>query len=53
MPALYRSGRQAEALDAYRGGRTTLIDDLGIEPGSWLRELSNVAILRQDSRSLR
>ena len=48
MLALYRSGRQAEALDAYHRARTTLIDDLGIEPGSWLRELE-AAMLRQDS----
>ena len=48
MLALYRSGRQAEALDAYRRARTTLVDELGIEPGSWLRELE-AAMLRQDS----
>jgi DNA-binding SARP family transcriptional activator len=33
MPALYRSGRQADALAAYRSARATLIDELGIEPG--------------------
>ena len=39
MLALYRSGRQAEALDAYRAARATLVEQLGIEPGSALRRL--------------
>ncbi|WP_329562993.1 tetratricopeptide repeat protein [Streptomyces uncialis] len=39
MVALYRSGRQAEALEAYRGGRQVLIDELGIEPGEELRRV--------------
>lgn len=47
MLALYRSGRQAEALAAYRGLRRTLDGDLGIHPGRALRELE-AAILRQD-----
>ena len=47
MLALYRSGRQAEALDAYRRLRRTLVDDLGLEPGQVLQELER-AILRQD-----
>jgi DNA-binding SARP family transcriptional activator len=47
MLALYRSGRQAEALDVYRRTRETLIDELGIEPGAELQELER-AILRQD-----
>jgi len=38
MLALYRSGRQAEALAAYRDARATL-DELGLEPGAGLREL--------------
>ena len=45
--ALYRSGRQAEALRAYRELRSTLIDQLGIEPGPELRELET-QILRQE-----
>jgi DNA-binding SARP family transcriptional activator len=47
MTALYRSGRQAEALDAYKDARRTLVDELGIEPGTALRELER-AILRQE-----
>ncbi|MEU6201814.1 BTAD domain-containing putative transcriptional regulator [Streptomyces sp. NPDC047061] len=39
MLALYRSGRQAEALAAYRTIRSTLVTELGIEPGTALREL--------------
>ena len=48
MLALYRAGRQADALDAYRRARRTLIEALGIEPGPTLRQLEQ-AILRQDS----
>ncbi|MGZ8695937.1 MAG: BTAD domain-containing putative transcriptional regulator [Gaiellaceae bacterium] len=47
MLALYRSGRQAEALDAYREARETLLEELGLEPSVELRELQ-AAILRQD-----
>jgi DNA-binding SARP family transcriptional activator/DNA-binding beta-propeller fold protein YncE len=47
MLALYRSGRQAEALDAYQEVRSELVTNLGIEPGPALRELEQ-AILRQD-----
>ncbi len=47
MLALYRSGRQAEALEVYRDTRRVLVDELGIEPGKELRELED-AILRQD-----
>ena len=45
--ALYRSGRQAEALEAYRRARTTLVEEAGIEPGVELRTLQE-AILAQD-----
>jgi DNA-binding SARP family transcriptional activator len=47
MLALYRSGRQAEALEAYRHGRQVFVEELGIEPGPALQELEG-AILRQD-----
>jgi DNA-binding SARP family transcriptional activator/ABC-type branched-subunit amino acid transport system substrate-binding protein len=39
MLALYRAGRQAEALDLFREGRRRLSDELGIEPGTDLQEL--------------
>ena len=47
MAALYRCGRQADALEVYREGRRSMHDELGIEPGPVLRELEQ-AILRQD-----
>jgi DNA-binding SARP family transcriptional activator/tetratricopeptide (TPR) repeat protein len=49
MLALYRSGRQGEALDAYRQTRRRLVAELGIEPGPDLRSLER-AILNQDPR---
>jgi DNA-binding SARP family transcriptional activator len=48
MLALYRAGRQADALDLYRRTREVFVDELGIEPGPALRELEQ-AVLRQDS----
>ena len=45
--ALYRAGRQAEALRAYSEARGRLVDELGIEPGRALRELQ-ARILAQD-----
>jgi DNA-binding SARP family transcriptional activator/streptogramin lyase len=47
MLALYRSGRQAEALEVYRKGRRLLADELGLEPGVELQQLER-AILSQD-----
>jgi DNA-binding SARP family transcriptional activator len=47
MLALYRSGRQADALAAYREARRALVDGLGIEPSRALQELE-ASILRQD-----
>jgi YVTN family beta-propeller protein len=46
MVALYRCGRQADALEAYQQARRALLDELGVEPGPGLRELQ-AAILRQ------
>ena len=47
MLALYRSGRQSEALEAYRVARESFVESLGIEPGPSLQELEK-AILQQD-----
>jgi DNA-binding SARP family transcriptional activator/pimeloyl-ACP methyl ester carboxylesterase len=47
MLALYRGGRQAEALEVYRETRHRLVDELGIEPGPALQQLQQ-AILRQE-----
>lgn len=46
MLALYRSGRQADALSAYRTTRQVLIDELGIEPGAALRDLEQAILLQ-------
>lgn len=49
MLALYRCGRQAEALEGYRATRALLADELGLEPGPALKEVER-AILRQDDQ---
>jgi DNA-binding SARP family transcriptional activator len=48
MLALYRAGRQAEALQAYQEGRRALVDELGIEPSPALQAL-HASILRQET----
>ena len=47
MLALYRSGRQSEALAAYRTARAELVDEIGVEPGAELQRLHD-AILAHD-----
>jgi DNA-binding SARP family transcriptional activator len=48
MLALYRSGRQAQALEAYREGRELLVEELGLEPSPLLRGV-HASILRQET----
>jgi len=51
MLALYRCGRQAEALEAFQRARRQLVEEVGVEPGQRLRDLQQ-AILRQDAALL-
>lgn len=46
MLALYRSGRQAEALDAYQEARTVLVEELGLDPGPALQHLEESILLQ-------
>jgi DNA-binding SARP family transcriptional activator len=48
MLALYRSGRQAQALEVYREGRELLVEQLGLEPSPLLRGVQ-ASILRQET----
>lgn len=52
MLALYRSGRQAEALGAYQAARKELLNDLGVEPGSELRELERAILAQVELRNV-
>jgi predicted ATPase/DNA-binding SARP family transcriptional activator len=49
MLALYRSGRQGEALRVYQEGRSVLVDDLGVDPGPELKELHQQILLQATS----
>jgi DNA-binding SARP family transcriptional activator len=49
MLALYRDGRQSDALDAYRAARRRLVEEVGIEPGPQLQQLEG-QVLAQDPR---
>jgi DNA-binding SARP family transcriptional activator len=51
MTALYRSGRQADALGAYQRARAALVEELGVEPGPDLRAVE-AQVLAQDGRLL-
>lgn len=49
MLALYRTGRQAEALEVYQQGRALLVEELGLEPGPALKTLQNHILEHADS----
>jgi DNA-binding SARP family transcriptional activator len=52
MLALYRDGRQADALEVYRRARDELVDELGIEPGPALQQLQRAILEHQPSLSV-
>ena len=49
MLALYRSGRQSEALDAYAAARDALVSELGLEPGPELQQLQRDVLAHDES----
>jgi predicted ATPase/DNA-binding SARP family transcriptional activator len=49
MLALYRSGRQGEALRVFQEGRKALVDELGVDPGPDLQELHRQILLQADA----
>jgi predicted ATPase/DNA-binding SARP family transcriptional activator/Tfp pilus assembly protein PilF len=51
--ALYRSGRQADALAAYHDARKTLLDELGLDPSQSLRDLEKAILVQDPSLDLR
>jgi predicted ATPase/DNA-binding SARP family transcriptional activator len=53
MTALYKMGRQAEALAAYRKAREYLVEQLGVEPGPRLRELETLILGHDEQLSVR
>ncbi|WP_283133072.1 AfsR/SARP family transcriptional regulator [Rhizohabitans arisaemae] len=52
MIALYRSGRQAEALQVYRNAHRVMIDELGIEPNERLQQLEYAILTASESLNL-
>jgi DNA-binding SARP family transcriptional activator/tetratricopeptide (TPR) repeat protein len=52
MVALFRSGRQAEALDVYRATRRAMVEELGVEPGTALNQLQREILAARPSSPL-